>query len=146
MTIIRSRFSLVVFLLAPLLLHAPFAAAAEPPKLDAADTAWMLTSSVLVLFMTLPGLALFYAGLVRMKNVLSVLVQCFAITCIVTLAWVVVGYSLAFGDAGALNAWYGGFDKAFLSGLDVKSVKGTIPETVFAMYQLTFAIITPALV
>src|SRR5512134_243277 len=146
MTIIRSRFSLVVFLLAPLLLYAPFAAAAEPPKMDAANTAWMLTSSVLVLFMTLPGLALFYAGLVRMKNVLSVLMQCFAITCIVTLAWVVIGYSVAFGDAGSLNAWYGGFDKSFLSGIVVKTVKGSIPETVFAMYQLTFAIITPALV
>jgi Amt family ammonium transporter len=147
MTIIRSRFSLVVFLLAPLLLYAPFAAAAEPPKLDAANTAWMLTSSVLVLFMTLPGLALFYAGLVRMKNVLSILMQCFAITCIVTLAWVVVGYSLAFGDAGSLNAWYGGFAKSFLSGVEVKSIKvNGVPETVFAMYQLTFAIITPALV
>jgi Amt family ammonium transporter len=120
--------------------------AGEPPKLDAANTAWMLTAAVLVLFMTLPGLALFYAGLVRMKNVLSVLMQCFAITCIVTLAWVVVGYSVAFGDGGASNAWYGGFAKSFLSGIEVKTVKGSIPETVFAMYQLTFAIITPALV
>jgi Amt family ammonium transporter len=136
----------VVFLLVSLLIQAPLAAAAEPPKLDAANTAWMLTSSVLVLFMTLPGLALFYAGLVRMKNVLSVLMQCFAITCIVTLAWVVVGYSVAFGDAGSLNNWYGGFGKSFLSGIEVKTVKGSIPETVFAMYQLTFAIITPALV
>src|SRR6202008_4062833 len=121
-------------------------APAAAPKRDPANTAWMITASVLVLFMTLPGLALFYAGLVRTKNVLSVLMQCFAITCIVTLAWVVVGYGIAFGDAGALNAWYGGFDKAFLSGIDVKTVKGSIPETVFAMYQLTFAIITPALV
>jgi Amt family ammonium transporter len=131
------------------LFYAPLAAGAEappPPKLDAANTAWMLTSAVLVLFMTLPGLALFYAGLVRMKNVLSVLVQCFAITCIATLAWVAVGYSLAFGDGGAANAWYGGFDKVFLAGIDVKTVKGSIPETVFAMYQMTFAIITPALV
>ena len=103
----------------------------------------MLTASVLVLFMTLPGLALFYAGLVRTKNVLSVLMQCFAITCIVTLAWVVVGYSIAFGDG---NAWWGGLGKAFFAGIDVKTVKGSIPETVFAMYQLTFAIITPALV
>src|ERR1700741_203426 len=121
-------------------------APAAAPKLDPANTAWMLTAAALVLFMTLPGLALFYAGLTRAKNVLSVLMQCFAITCVVTLAWVAVGYSLAFGDAGALNAWYGGFDKAFLSGIDVKAVKGSIPETVFAMYQLTFAIITPALV
>jgi Amt family ammonium transporter len=147
MTRIRSRSSLVFFLLVALGLHAPLALAAEPPKLDAANTAWMLTSSVLVLFMTLPGLALFYAGLVRMKNVLSVLMQCFAIACIVTLAWVVIGYSLAFGDAGSLNAWFGGFGKSFLSGVEVKSIKvNGVPETVFAMYQLTFAIITPALV
>ena len=147
MTTIRSRSSLVFFLLLALGLYGPLAAAAEPPKLDAANTAWMLTSSVLVLFMTLPGLALFYAGLVRMKNVLSVLMQCFAITCVVTLAWVVIGYSIAFGDAGSLNAWYGGFGKAFFSGIDAKSIKvNGVPETIFAMYQLTFAIITPALV
>jgi Amt family ammonium transporter len=133
-------------LIALVLAHAPAALAAEPPKLDPANTAWMITASCLVLFMTLPGLALFYAGLVRAKNVLSVLMQCFAITCIVTLAWVVVGYSIAFGDGGAANPWYGGFGKAFLAGIDAKTVKGSIPETVFAMYQLTFAIITPALV
>jgi Amt family ammonium transporter len=136
-------------LLATMLVHAPvlLAQAAPPaaPKLDAADTAWMLTASVLVLFMTLPGLALFYAGLVRTKNVLSVLMQCFAITCIVTLAWMAVGYSIAFGDG---NAWWGGLGKSFFAGIDVKSIRPgtTIPETVFAMYQLTFAIITPALV
>jgi Amt family ammonium transporter len=129
--------------LLPLLLASSVAFAAEPPKLDPANTAWMLTAAVLVLFMTLPGLALFYAGLVRMKNVLSVLVQCFAITCIVTLAWLAVGYSIAFGEG---NAWWGGLGKSFLAGIDVKTVKGSIPETVFAMYQLTFAIITPALV
>ncbi len=128
------------------LLHAPLALAADAPKLDAANTAWMITASVLVLFMTLPGLALFYAGLVRTKNVLSVLMQCFAITCVVTLAWVVVAYSVAFGDGGAANAWWGGLSKSFLSGVEVNTVKGTIPETVFAMFQLTFAIITPALV
>jgi Amt family ammonium transporter len=87
------------------LVHAPAALAAGELKLDAGNTAWMLTATALVLFMTLPGLALFYAGLVRAKNVLSVLMQCFAITGIVTVAWVVVGYSLAFGDAGAMNAW-----------------------------------------
>src|ERR1041385_2477964 len=146
MTRILSRFSLVIFLLVPFLFHAPFATAAEPPKLDAANTAWMLTASVLVLFMTLPGLALFYAGLVRSHNVLSVLMQCFAITCVVTLAWVVCVYSIAFGDGGANNAWYGGFAKSFMSGVDFKAVKGSIPETVFSMFQLTFAIITPALV
>jgi Amt family ammonium transporter len=131
------------------LLHAPLSWAADAPKLDGGNTAWMLTSSLLVLFMTLPGLALFYAGLVRTKNVLSVLTQCFAITCIVTLAWVVCGYSIAFGDAGNdLNPWYGGFAKFFLAGVDAKAIRAgtSIPETVFAMYQMTFAIITPALV
>jgi len=130
-------------LLLLLLLNAPLALAAEPPKLDPANTAWMITASVLVLFMTLPGLALFYAGLVRTKNVLSVLMQCFAITCLVTLAWLTIGYSIAFGEG---NAWWGGAGKAFFAGIDVKAVKGSIPETVFAMYQMTFAIITPALV
>jgi ammonium transporter, Amt family len=130
-------------LLLLLLFNAPLALAAEPPKLDPANTAWMITASVLVLFMTLPGLALFYAGLVRTKNVLSVLMQCFAITCLVTLAWLTIGYSIAFGEG---NAWWGGAGKAFFAGIDVKTVKGSIPETVFAMYQMTFAIITPALV
>jgi Amt family ammonium transporter len=115
-------------------------------KIDPANTAWMLTACVLVLFMTLPGLALFYAGLTRTKNVLSVLMQCFAITCVVTLAWVAVGYSIAFGDGGASNGWWGGLGKSMLAGIDAKTVKGSIPETVFAMYQMTFAIITPALV
>jgi Amt family ammonium transporter len=136
----------VIGLAIPFLVQAPLALAAEPSKLNGADTAWMIVASALVLFMTLPGLALFYAGLVRAKNVLSVLMQCFAITCVVTLAWVIVGYSLAFGDGGAMNAWHGGFAKAFLAGIDVKTVKGTLPESLFAMYQLTFAIITPALV
>ena len=138
--------SIVNTLLALFLIHAPLAGAAEPAKLDPANTAWMITATILVLFMTLPGLALFYGGLVRAKNVLSVLMQCFAITCMVTLAWVIAGYSIAFGDGGTLNAWYGGFDKSFLSGITVATLKGTIPETVFAMFQLTFAIITPALV
>ena len=128
-----------------LVIAAPAVLAQAPatPKIDNANTAWMLVSAALVLFMTLPGLALFYAGLVRAKNVLSVLMQCFSITCVVTLAWFAVGYSIAFGDA---NAWWGGFGKAFFSGIQVATVKGTIPETLFAMYQLTFAIITPALV
>jgi Amt family ammonium transporter len=140
------RLSLLALLLAvSMLFHAPLAMA-ETPELNGANTAWMLTSSLLVLLMTLPGLALFYGGLVRTKNVLSVLMQCFSITCMVTLVWVVVGYSIAFGDGGAANAWYGGFAKSFLSGVEVKTVKGNIPETVFSMFQLTFAIITPALV
>ena len=112
-------------------------------KIDAANTAWMLTSTALVLFMTLPGLALFYGGLVRAKNALSVLMQCFSIACAVTIVWVLVGYSIAFGEG---NAWWGGLSKAFMSGVDAKAVSGTIPETVFSMFQLTFAIITPALV
>ena len=128
------------------LAHAPLAGAADPAKLDPANTAWMITASGLVLFMTLPALALFYGGLVRTKNVLSVLMQCFAIACMATLVWVLFGYSLAFGDGGTLNAWYGGWDKSFLAGIGVATLKGSIPETVFAMFQMTFAIITPALV
>ncbi|MBI3777514.1 MAG: ammonium transporter [Gammaproteobacteria bacterium] len=120
--------------------------AAEAPTLNMANTAWMLTSSVLVLFMTLPGLALFYGGLVRTKNVLSILMQCFAITCMVSLLWVLFAYSLAFGDGGANNAWLGGLGKALMAGIGVNTLKGDIPETVFAMFQMTFAIITPALV
>jgi Amt family ammonium transporter len=142
----RPHFAVPIALLLASSLLPQVAAAAEPPTLDAGNTAWMLTSTALVLFMTIPGLALFYAGLVRSKNVLSVLMQCFAITCMVTLAWVVVAYSIAFGDGGAANAWYGGFAKSLLSGVEAKTVKGSIPETVFAMFQLTFAIITPALV
>ena len=104
----------------------------------------MLTSSVLVLFMTIPGLSLFYAGLVRAKNVLSVMMQCFAITCMVTILWTAYAYGLAFGDGGGLNAFVGS-GKLFLSGIGIDTVSGTIPETVFQMFQLTFAIITPAL-
>ena len=95
-------------LLAMSFFYAPLAAGAEATRLDTSNTAWLLTATVLVLFMTIPGLALFYAGLVRSKNVLSVLMQCFAITCLVTIAWVVVVYSIAFGDGGTANAWYGG--------------------------------------
>ncbi len=114
--------------------------------MDSGDTAWSLTSTVLVLFMTLPGLALFYGGLVRSKNVLSVLMQCFAITCIATIVWVLVGYSLAFGDGGSANDWIGGFSRSFLDGVSRDALSGSIPETVFSMFQLTFAIITPALI
>src|SRR5258706_10938206 len=130
--------SLKKTLLALFLVYAPLVGAAEPPKLDPANTAWMLTASVLVLFMTLPGLALFYGGLVRAKNVLSVLMQCFAITCVVTLAWVVAGYSIAFGDGGTLNAWYGGWEKGVLAGIGVGTGQGSLPETVFALVQLNF--------
>ncbi len=119
---------------------------AAPPAADTGDSAWLITATALVLFMTLPGLALFYAGLVRTKNVLSVFMQCFAITCVVSVAWLAVGYSLTFGDGGAAQAWIGNLDKAFLAGVMREAVSGTIPETVFFMFQMTFAVITPALV
>lgn len=114
--------------------------------LDAGDTAWMLTSTALVLFMTLPGLALFYSGLVRNRNVLSVMMQCFAIACAVSLIWVLFGYSLAFGDGSLAGGLTAGFGKSLLAGVTAESMSGTIPETVFVMFQMTFAIITPALI
>jgi len=106
----------------------------------------MLTSMALVLFMTIPGLSLFYGGLVRSKNVLSILVQCFALTAVMTLVWVIIGYSIAFDTSGPLNKYFGGFGKILLSGLTVESLSGSIPETVFIAFQCTFAIITPALI
>ncbi len=122
------------------------AMADDAPTLDSGNTAWMLTSTALVLFMTIPGLALFYAGMVRSKNVLSVMMQCFAITAMVTILWTVAGYSVAFTDGGGLNAYFGGLGKAFLAGVTGKSLQGSIPETVFMTFQMTFAIITPALI
>jgi Amt family ammonium transporter len=122
-------------------------AAAPPPKLDGGNTAWLLTSTGLVLFMTLPGLALFYGGLVRSKNVMSVLMHCFVIACLVSILWLVAGYALAFGDGGPMNAWIGGLEKAFLAGVGVDVIhSSTIPENVFFMFQMTFAIITPGLI
>jgi len=135
-------------MLAPALGHAQDAA----PVLDTGNTAWMLTSTVLVLFMTLPGLALFYAGMVRSKNVLSVLMQCFAVTALITVLWMIYGYSMAFDTTGMVDgevnfhSFVGGMGKAFLSGIGLDSLTGTIPESVFATFQLTFAIITPALI
>ena len=120
--------------------------AGEGGGINPANTAWILTATALVLFMTLPGLALFYGGLVRTRNVLSLFMQCFAITCLVSVLWLLYGYSLAFGDGGVINAWIGGLDKWSLRGVAVESLTGDIPETVFSMFQLTFAIITPALV
>jgi Amt family ammonium transporter len=114
-------------------------------SLNSGDTAWMLTATALVLFMTIPGLSLFYAGMVRSKNVLSVLMQCFAITALMTILWVVYAYSMAF-EAGPANWFVGGLGKAFLAGVSVDSLSGTIPETVFMTFQMTFAIITPALI
>src|SRR5688572_5279141 len=111
--------------------------------LDRGDTAWMLTSTALVLFMTIPGLSLFYAGLVRTKNVLSVLMQCFVLTALITLLWLVYGYSLAFDTSGmqagvvSLHSFIGSFDKAFLRGVGVESLSGTIPEPLFFAYQMT---------
>jgi Amt family ammonium transporter len=125
---------------------------AAGPVLNSGDTAWMLTSTALVLFMTIPGLALFYAGMVRSKNVLSVLMQCFAITALITVLWALYGYSLAFDTTGMeqgvvnLNSFVGSLGKAFLNGLTVDSLTMTIPETVFMCFQMTFAIITPALI
>ncbi|OGT84163.1 MAG: ammonia channel protein [Gammaproteobacteria bacterium RIFCSPLOWO2_12_FULL_52_10] len=126
------------------ILLAPQSVLAQTAELNGANTAWILTSTALVLFMTLPGLALFYAGLVRTKNVLSVLMQCFAIACLISIAWMVFAYALAFGDGGALQKFVG-FSKFFMSGIRLDSMVGDIPETVFFMFQMTFAIITPAL-
>jgi Amt family ammonium transporter len=138
-----------------LLLILPVPAFAED-TLSAGDTAWMLTATALVLLMTIPGLSLFYAGMVRSKNVLSVLMQCFAITSLMTILWMVYGYSLAFTNGGDLNSFVGGLSKAFFNGVGIIewtdngdpiwSLFGTIPETVFATFQMTFAIITPALI
>ena len=111
--------------------------------MNEATTAWILTSTALVLFMTLPGLALFYAGLVRSKNVLSVLAQCFGIACIASIVWIVCGYSIAFNGDGE---YFGNLDKLFLNGVSLDSLSGDIPETLFVMFQMTFAIITPALI
>ena len=118
-------------------------ACADEVELSAGDTAWILTATALVLFMTIPGLSLFYAGMVRAKNVLSVLMQCFTITALMTILWALYGYSIAFGGEGA---YWGGLDKLFLRGVTVDSLSGSIPETVFMTFQMTFAIITPALI
>ena len=133
--------SLGVFLFGPMpsLAHAS-------DGLNSGDTAWILTATALVLFMTLPGLALFYGGLVRAKNVLSVLMHCFAVACVASIAWLVAVYSLAFDDGGAANQFIGGLSKVFLLGVGPDTLSGTIPETVFFMFQMTFAIITPALI
>ena len=142
----------ISFILLTLILAFPLLAfAEETASISSGDTAWMIVATALVLFMTIPGLSLFYGGLVRTKNVLSIFVQCFAITCLITILWVIYGYSVAFDTAGMqegvfnFHSFFGGFGKAFLSGVGVDSVSGTIPETVFLIFQMTFAIITPAL-
>jgi Amt family ammonium transporter len=131
----------------PAFAQAP-AAPTAVPTLDSANTAWILTATGLVLFMTLPGLALFYGGLVRSKNVMSVLMHCFVIACLVSVLWLVGAYGLAFGDGGSMNKWIGSLDKAFLAGVGVDALQAptNIPELVFFMFQMTFAIITPGLI
>ena len=145
MTIIRSLSKfLPCLLLLALFPTQSFAAGHGAEALDTGDTAWMLTATVLVLFMTLPGLALFYGGLVRSKNILSVLMHCFAIACLASVLWVIGLYSLAFSGG---NAWIGNLEHLFLRGITVDELNGgTFPETVFVMFQMTFAIITPALI
>ncbi|MDQ8199937.1 ammonium transporter [Pelagicoccus enzymogenes] len=136
---------LLRFLPASLLLTLPTLAYAQEgtPTADSGDTAWMIVATALVLFMTLPGLALFYGGLVRAKNVLSILMQCFSICAVMSVLWVIFGYSLA---VSGTNPFIGNFDYAFLKHLTVDSLSGTIPESVFVTFQMTFAIITPALI
>jgi Amt family ammonium transporter len=122
------------------------AAMAQDAKLDTGDTAWMLTATALVLLMTIPGLALFYGGMVRKKNMLAIVMQSFATACLMSVLWVVVGYSLAFTNGGGANAFVGGLDQIFLKQLTPGDLSGTIPKTVFITFQMTFAIITPALI
>lgn len=124
-----------------------FSTSALANEVNGADTAWLLTSTALVLFMTIPGLSLFYAGLVRVKNVLSVLMQCFALTCLMSLVWFAVGYTIAFGSDGVEQGRYiGDFGNLFFAAITIDSVNGSIPATLFAIFQMTFAIITPALI
>jgi Amt family ammonium transporter len=128
------------------LLAATFSTQVFADELNAANTSWILTSTALVLFMTIPGLSLFYGGLVRSKNVLSVLMQCFAITCLASIIWFAFGYSLAFGDGGSMNAWIGNLDNLLMGNIKEESMAGDIPESVFSLFQMTFAVITPALI
>lgn len=113
--------------------------------MNASDTSWILTATALVLLMTLPGLALFYAGLVQTKNILSVLMQCIAVACAMSVLWFIAGYSIAFAESATGNAWWGGLSKFLLAGVDRNALSGSIPEALFAMFQMTFAVITPAL-
>ncbi len=146
MRIYKILFGTLGLALTVLLAAAGEGLAAETAKLDTGDTAWMLTSTVLVLMMTIPGVALFYGGMVRKKNVLATMVQSFAVTCVMTVLWMIIGYSLAFTDGGGANAFVGGLDRMLLHGIGVDTLSGTIPETVFMTFQMTFAIITPALI
>jgi Amt family ammonium transporter len=134
----------ICFALSTLLLLLPIQAFAD--ELNGANTSWILTSTALVLFMTIPGLSLFYGGLVRSKNALSVLMQCFSITCLASIIWFAFGYSLAFGNGGSLNSYIGDLSNFFMGNITEESMAGDIPESVFALFQMTFAIITPALI
>jgi len=163
-TLTRFIFGVVAALAALLLAHfdpalaqeaaaeaAPAAAAAPVSPINTGDTAWMLTSTALVLMMTIPGLALFYAGMVRKKNVLATVGQAFGATCIITVLWMIIGYSIAFttNDSESMNRWIGGFKYFFLKPMTIDAVSplaGTIPESVYMCFQMTFAIITPALI
>ncbi len=150
LTALGSALGTLAILAGPVLAQDAPAAPAPAPALDTGNTAWMLTSTALVLMMTIPGLALFYGGMVRKKNVLATVMQSFAITCLVTILWFVVGYSIAFTDGGPTQAWLGGFSKVFHNGIGTGTLwlpgVANIPEFVFSMFQLTFAIITPALI
>jgi len=139
----RKLFKKTMGFLPAVLLTPSLALAEEVPTIDSGDTAWMITATALVLLMTLPGLALFYGGMVRKKNVLSVCMQTISIAALMSVLWVVCGYSLAFTEG---NAFIGDLSKAFFSGVGVDAISGTIPETVFATFQMTFAIITPVLI
>ena len=134
----------VVILTLAICLFPRLSLAAE--ELDSGDTAWVIVSSALVLMMTLPGLFLFYGGLVRSVNVISMSIQCYAIACLASVLWFTVGYSLAFGDGGQVNAWIGGLEKAFLAGVDADALVGKIPESVFFTFQMTFVVITLSLI
>ena len=143
------RFGAALFVAASALIGSTAESLAATPKIDSGDTAWMLTSSVLVLMMTIPGLALFYGGMVRKKNILATLAQSFGATCIITVLWMIIGYSIAFTDGGTHNAFIGGVKYLLLGPMTLKSINplaGTIPESVFMFFQMTFAIITPALI
>ncbi|PWL19675.1 ammonium transporter [Falsochrobactrum shanghaiense] len=138
--------ALIAFSILLLSQRETLAQATDVPALDTGDTAWMLISTALVLMMTIPGLALFYGGMVRRKNVLSTVMQSFAIACLMSVLWMVAGYSLVFTDGGSMNAFIGSLSKAFFAGVSMQSLTGTIPEYLFITFQMTFAIITPALI
>jgi ammonium transporter, Amt family len=148
-SLVLKRYKRKIIMTKKLLLALPLLAVAMPTfaQIDSGNTAWMITATALVLFMTIPGLSLFYAGLVRSKNVLSVLMQCFALTCLMSILWFAVGYTIAFGSDGVeQGAWIGDFGNIFFASITMDSVSGDIPTTLFAIFQMTFAVITPALI